>query len=229
MAERKDYYEVLGVRENASPDEIKKIYRSLAKKYHPDTNPGNKQAEEKFKQISEAYYVLSDPKKRQEYDQFKKSGFAAGAGQASGFQGAQGFNFDEILRMFRGSQAGGGGRRTTVHFGGGMRGFEDVFSDLFSGGSGSAYKGSGQEYAGGEEQEEMAENFSSDVGATLRISKSRALKGGEVSFATKQGKRITVKIPAGILSGKKLRLSRQGLDCPTCHHAGDLILTVKVE
>ena len=207
MAAKKDYYQTLGVSEKASPDEIKNVYRNLAKKYHPDANPNNKAAEEKFKEISEAYYVLSDAKKRQEYD-------------GGGFQGAQGFNFDEILRAFRGSQQGGGGaRRVHVRFGGGMRGFEDVLGDIFGGGRGF----------GGQEAEEEPGEFSSDAAASLKISRQRAQKGGEVSFATREGKKITVKIPPGITSGKKLRLARQGVDCPTCHHPGDLILTIRVE
>ena len=214
----KDYYETLKVRENASPDEIKKAYRDLAKKYHPDANPNNKSAEEKFKEISEAYYVLSDEKKRRDYDNYKKSGFSqgfGGAGHGQGFQGAQGFDFEEILRAVRGAQSG---RRSHVRFGGGA-GFEDIFGELFGG----RVRG----YAGDEEEE--LEPVSSDVSAVLKISRSRAQKGGEVSFATQEGKKITVKIPAGISSGKKLRLSRQGNVCPTCAHPGDLILTIKVE
>ncbi len=219
---KKDYYETLGVSERASADEIKKAYRSLAKKYHPDANPNNKSAEEKFKEISEAYYVLNDTKKRQEYDSYKKSGFSQGHGGGSqGFQGAQGFDYDEIVRMFRGAQGGGGGgRRTNVRFGG-MSGFQDIFGDIFSSGGG------GQGYAGGAGEE--AEQVSSDTAATLKISKSRAQKGGEVSFTTQEGKKITVKLPAGISSGKKLRLSRQGNVCQTCEHPGDLILNIKVE
>jgi DnaJ-class molecular chaperone len=221
VAGKKDYYETLGVSERASADEIKKTYRNLAKKYHPDANPNNKAAEEKFKEISEAYYVLSDAKKRADYDHYKKSGFAGAYGSgAGGFQGAQGFNFEEILRAFRGAQGGG---RVHVRFGrGGEAGpFQDIFSELFGGGRGY---GSGEEYAGPETEE-----ISSDMAATLKISRSRAQKGGEVSFTTRDGKKITVKIPAGIPSGKKLRLSRQGNACPTCHHPGDLILTIKVE
>ena len=220
MAAKRDYYQILGVGENASVDEIKKTYRTLAKKYHPDANPGNKSAEEKFKEISEAYYVLSDAKKRKDYDLYKQGGFSQGQGgyqSAQGFQGAQGFDYEEILRAFRSGQ-GGGGRRTTVHFGGGMRGFEDIFGDLFGG---------GRETDGGEE--EMERHISSDAAATLKVSKSRAQKGGEVSFSTRDGKKITVKIPAGIGSGKKLRLTRQGSVCQTCGHPGDLILTIKVE
>lgn len=211
VASEKDYYAVLGVSEKATADEIKKTYRALAKKFHPDANPGNKSAEERFKQISEAYYVLNDDKKRREYDAYRHGGFrASSGGHGGGFQGAQGFNFEEILRQFRGGQRGG---RTTVHFGGGMRGFEDIFSG----------------YSGPGDEEAMPETVSADIGATLKISKARAQKGGEVSFALEGGKTITVKIPAGVTTGKKLRLSRQGKLCPTCEHPGDLILTLKVE
>ncbi len=214
MANPKDYYKVLGVRENASPGDLKKAYRDLAKKHHPDANPGNKAAEERFKEISEAYYVLSDAKKRREYDAYKSAGPQGGAGGTQGFQGAQGFDFEEILRTFRGAQ---GGR---VHFsrGGSAHGFADVFGDLFG-----AQEMSG-EFAAPEEEEPV-----SDLAATLRVPKSRAQKGGEVSFTTREGRRITVKIPAGIKSGQKLRLARQGADCPACHHPGDLILTIRVE
>ena len=213
MASAKDYYQVLGVREGASVDEIKKVYRTLAKKYHPDANPGNRSAEEKFKEISEAYYVLSDEKKRRDYDDYKKSGYSRNSGGGQGFQGAQGFDMDEILRAFRGQ--GGGGGRTRVQFGG-SSGFSDVFGDMFGG---------SQE----EEEGEALHEASSDVAASLKISKSRAQKGGEASFLAEGGKKITVKLPAGIASGKKLLLTRQGRMCPTCRHPGDLILTIRVE
>lgn len=226
MAANKDYYEVLGVKESASPDEIKSAYRSLAKKYHPDANPNNKTAEEKFKEISEAYYVLSDPKKRREYDAYKQTGFKGGygSGAARGFQGAQGFDFEEILKAFRGAQGGGGTRRASFHFGGSARGFEDVFSDLFGGGGGTR-----QRFSREDEEAFETPEVSSDLAATLKISRTRAQKGGEVSFTTREGKKITVKIPAGISTGKKLRLARQGTECPTCRHPGDLILTIRVE
>ena len=208
MANKRDYYEVLGVKEGASADEIKKVYRGLAKKYHPDANPNNKAAEEKFKEISEAYYVLSDAKKRQEYDQYKRSG-------SQGFQGAQGFDFEEILRAFRGAQGGGGGR-FRVRTGGG--GPANIFEGLFGGDVDDEYSNAETEIP----------KISSDATATLRIPRSKASKGGQVSF-TKDGKTITVNVPAGIASGKKLRLARQGNICPTCEHPGDLILTIKVE
>ena len=110
MAKR-DYYEVLGVEKNASEDEIKKAYRKIAIKYHPDRNPGDKDAEEKFKEAAEAYDVLHDPKKRQQYDQF---GFEGLQGMG-GFGGGGGFSMDDIFSMF-GSVFGGG-------FGGGFGGF----------------------------------------------------------------------------------------------------------
>lgn len=205
MAAKKDYYQTLGVSEGAGEEDIKKTYRLLAKKYHPDANPNNRSAEEKFKEISEAYYVLSDKKKRQEYDDYKRGGGFSTSGGPQGFQGNQGFNFEEILRAFRG---GGGGRR-------GSSPFQDIFS--FNAGTEMP------------EEETMSEKISSDVSAVLSVSRPRAQKGGEVSFTTGEGKKITVKLPAGISSGKKLRLSRQGHLCPTCEHPGDLILTIKVQ
>lgn len=226
MASQKDYYQILGVKESASSDEIKKAYRTLAKKYHPDANPNNKTAEEKFKEISEAYYVLSDAKKRSEYDTYKKGGFSSGgAGSSAGWQGAQGFNYEDILRAFRGAQSGNRGGMRYSYSSGGASAFEDIFSDLFGGGGRSARSG----YYSTAQEEEEPEEESSDLQASLKISKSRAAKGGEVSFTTKEGKKITVHIPAGITEGKKLRLSGQGKICHTCKHYGDLILTIKVE
>ena len=97
MAKR-DYYEVLGVEKGASADEIKKAYRKLAIKYHPDRNPDNPEAEEKFKEAAEAYDVLHDEQKRKQYDQF---GFnAPGGGFGGGFGGGQGFSMDDIFSMF---------------------------------------------------------------------------------------------------------------------------------
>ena len=113
MAQKRDYYEVLGVDKNATEDQIKKAYRTIAIKYHPDRNPGNKEAEEKFKEAAEAYDVLHDPQKRQQYDQF---GFnAPGSGGFDPFGGTS-MNMDDIFSMFGdifGGRAGFGG------FGGG--------------------------------------------------------------------------------------------------------------
>ena len=122
MSEKRDYYEVLGVEKSASADEIKKAYRKMAMKYHPDKNPGDKEAEEKFKEANEAYEVLSDETKRATYDQYGHAGMEGGFGGAGG-----------------GSYGG---------FGGG--GFEDIFSDIFSSfGGGGGFGGFGGFGGGG--------------------------------------------------------------------------------
>ena len=110
MADKRDYYEVLGVDKNADEAALKKAYRVLAKKYHPDTNPGDKEAEAKFKEASEAYAVLSDPEKRRQYDQFGHAAFDGGAGGGGGFTN---MNMDDIFGSFG-----------------------DIFGDLFGGGFG---------------------------------------------------------------------------------------------
>jgi molecular chaperone DnaJ len=116
---KKDYYEVLGVPRAATPDEIKKAYRKLAVQYHPDKNPGNKAAEEKFKEISEAYEILSDEQKRRQYDQFGHQAFAPGGGMG-GAAGFGGIDLEEALRTFMGAFGGGGGG--------------SIFDDFFGGG-----------------------------------------------------------------------------------------------
>ena len=227
MAQKKDYYQILGVPENAGADEIKKVYRKLAVKYHPDKNPGNvKEAESKFKEISEAYYVLSDEKRRAQYDQMRRFGGA----QSGNFAGSQGFDFDDFLRQF-----GGGPGRSRQS--GRYSAFEDIFSDLFGMGGGQGPsrtytsrgpRQSSQDYYGGQ-QEEMLQSVDADITAHLKISRERAEKGGQVTIRTPEGKTLSVKIPQHTRDGQKLRLVRQGKMCQACNHEGDLIFQIQIE
>jgi molecular chaperone DnaJ len=182
MAE-KDYYEILGVKKTASEGEIKKAYRDLAKKYHPDKNKGNKEAENRFKEISEAYAVLSDADKRSQYDRLGREAF--GPGGANPFAG---FDFSE----FMGGAGGGRGRRTTSSRRGGATNINitDIFGDLFGGGGG-----------GGFEQEPQ------EMQADLAIDFRDAIQGSTMALNV-NGESIKVKIPEGIADGQKVRVRR---------------------
>lgn len=222
----KDYYEILGVPETAQLEEIKKVYRKLAFRYHPDKNPGNKGAEEKFKEISGAYYVLIDPKRRAEYDQMRRLG-----GSSTGdFAGAQGFDFEELLKQFSGRRRSRSARDP-------YSGFSDIFEDLFSGSGPKGFRQSrgpggtiyqydsfhpGDPGPGAEEEPARV-----DVYVNLRISHEKAKKGGRIAFRTPEGKTISVAIPPNTRKGQKLKLTRQGRLCPTCRHEGDIILQVE--
>lgn len=206
MATR-DYYDVLGVSKSASNEEMKRAYRKLAMKYHPDRNPNKKEAEERFKEINEAYAVLSDKEKRKQYDTFGKEGFHQRFSQEDIFRG---FDFDEILSgLF-----GGKGKRE-FRFGG-RGGFD--FGDLFGGQSG--YQNMGRMPQKGE-----------DVLYELTISLEEAAFGGEKRISyRKNGKveEVSVKIPRGIASGKKLRLTGKGMEGKNGGPPGDLYLQVSI-
>ena len=227
MAKR-DYYEVLGVKKSAGEEEIKKAYRKLAMKLHPDRNPGNKQAEERFKEINEAYAVLSDKGKRKQYDQFGPSGFSQRFSQEDIFRGFDisdlfkdpGFSTnDAFSRIF----GGGGGRGPKVRYGGfedlfGQRGGQSYdFGDMFSGGG---YQTRGQSAPRGQ-----------DIESELHLTFEEAAAGGEKKVRFSKGERVeevTVKIPPGIESGKKLRLAGKGMGGARGVPPGDLYLKVDI-
>ncbi len=203
----KDYYSILGVAKNASDEEIKKAYRKLAMKYHPDRNPNKKEAEERFKEINEAYAVLSDKEKRKQYDTFGAEGFQQRFTQEDIFRG---FDFDEILSGLFGSR----GRREFRY--GGRGGFD--FGDLF--GKQGGYQDAGRMPQRGE-----------DIVYEMSISLEEAASGGEKRISyRKNGKieEVSVKIPRGIPSGKKLRLAGKGMGGRNGGPPGDLYLQVSI-
>jgi molecular chaperone DnaJ len=213
----KDYYKTLGVAETASADEIKKAYRKLAKKYHPDVTGGDKAKEAKFKEISEAYETVGEEKKRAQYDEQRKNPFAGQGfppGGAGG--GAGGVDLNDLFSQFGGGR-GGGGRVYTYSTGeggpeGGFGGFGDLF-EMFGGGGGGAraQKARTQPRRGG------------DVVAKLDVELPEAALGAEKTI-TVDGKRLNVKIPAGVGDGRTIRLAGQGQAAPRGGQPGDLLI-----
>jgi DnaJ-class molecular chaperone len=183
----RDYYEVLGVSRNASEADIKKAYRKLARQYHPDRNPGDKEAASKFKEVQDAYDVLGDTTKRGQYDQF---GFAGPAGGMPGGGGTGGFDPDSIAEMLRRGGFGG--------FGGGGEGGIDLGEIL--GGLGGGRRSSGRT-----RRARPPESYESE--ATIPF--TTAALGGKIDLGV-DGREIQLTVPAGVEEGKKLRLAGQG-------------------
>lgn len=210
----RDYYEVLGVNKNASADEIKKAYRKLAKKYHPDTNPGNKQSEEKFKEANEAYEVLSDEEKKKKYDTL-----------GQGFNYQNGYDFDP-------SSYGFGNNVRYEYTTGSDNDFSDFFNMFFEGGThdmndlfnrtGSARK-----------SKRYARQYSmrgEDIEAEIEITVEEGFSGAEKRIAINSGSRektISFKIPPGIREEGKIKLAGQGGSGLNGGKNGDLYLKVK--
>ena len=206
-----DFYKALGVSEDTSESDIKKAYRKLSRKYHPDLNPGDAAAEKKFKEISEAYDVLSDKKQREEYDQIRRYGASGmggfGGGSYTGYPGADAFggfsnggagiNIDDLLGGLFGGSAGGSRRSagfTSADFGG-----------MGGGGFGGAQHTAPEEST-----------------TSTRISLAQAYTGATVTVFLPDGSHTEARIPAGIKDGQKVRLRGKGL------RGGDLKVTVRV-
>lgn len=213
----KDFYKILGVNKEASLAEIKKAYRQLAKKWHPDVNQGDKAAEEKFKEITEAYAVLSDANKRRQYDAMGPDGFHSG------------FDFSEFFRG--GFRPGSGGGARTYHFSGGQGGFnfdvgglEDIFESLFSGGMG---QGGARGFRPGGHGFYPGEAVVSPTTYQMDVDFVTAAKGGEIELAL-EGERVRVRIPAGVENGQKIRLAGKGRPGPGGRR-GDLYISLQVK
>jgi len=200
----KDFYKVLGVDRSVSQADLKKAYRKLARQYHPDSNPGDAKAEARFKEISEAYSVLSDEEQRREYDQVRAMGGGAR------FTAAGGGGFEDVF----GSMFGGGRARS-------RGGFEDLLGGMFQGGGGFGQSSGGFRGFGGPTP-------GRDVTASVAIDFLTATQGDTVSLSGGGGTPISVRIPAGVTDGQKLRLRGKGEPSPDGGPAGDLVLTVNV-
>lgn len=223
--EYRDYYKLLGVSRSASKDEISKAFKKLARKYHPDLNPNNKEAEDKFKEINEAYEVLKDEKKRKLYDQF-----------GSNWEHGQNFQPPPGYENVHFSSGGGG-------FGGGGGGFSDFFETIFGGGGGG-FRGGFQ--SGGFSQGDFGGGYKprprrgADSEASYELSLEEAYRGGKKSITLQEQtsgpdgiprmttKTLEVTVPAGIKDGQKIRLAGQGNPGMNGGPKGDLYLKIRL-
>jgi len=217
----KDYYEILGVSKSATPEEIKKAYRKLARKYHPDLNSGDKEAEAKFKDLNEAHEVLSDPQKRQKYDQFGQYWRQAESGGSPRPRGAgvgvEGFdfdqygNFDDFINELLGRVGGGGatGRRVYTYRTGtaDATGF-DEYEDIFGAGSRTSAP-------------------APDTEAAIALTFSEAFHGVQKRLQL-DDETINVRIPPGAKPGSRIRVKGKGRPSPFSQARGDLYLTIEL-
>jgi curved DNA-binding protein len=222
-AQFRNYYETLGVSKTASADEIKSAFRKLARKHHPDLAKDKKAAEEKFKEINEAYEVLSDPEKRKKYDEYGSdwqhagTGFPGSRGGGRGPGGSGGF----------GGGGFAGGDASEFHFGG--TGYSDFFEQFFGTRRGRGFSGGG----GGVDFEETPQR-GRDVEADILVTLDEVLQGATRQISFRKGnspdiQTYTVKIPKGVREGQRIRLAGQGGTGGASGQSGDLYLRVKLQ
>ena len=224
----RDYYEVLGVARNATPEQIKKAYRAQARKYHPDVSPGDKQAETKFKEAQQAYDILSEPEKRQLYDRIGHAAFEAGGStgpRSGGSQwvhdqagpGPEYVDFSQFFGPGGGVRFGNDSEQGGEEIGGGV--FDELFSKLRAGRPTAGRHGGTRR--------------GREVETRLTIPFLVAVRGGETALELTRGggktESLTVKIPPGVNSGAKLRLRGRGEPGHGGEPAGDLLIEVQVE
>ena len=226
----RDYYETLGVSKTATSDDIRKAFRKLARQYHPDVAKDKKTAEEKFKQINEAYEILSDTSKREKYDQlgadWQQYGTGAGPARPGRGAGAGGAR----------RRAGAGGGQGGVEFDFNGTGYSDFFEQFFGNGRGRAQPGGGFDFFGANGQGQAAPERGADVEADLSVTLEEALNGSKrpVSLRRTDGvgnvktETYDVKIPAGVHEGQRIRLKSRGEAGPGGGEAGDLFLRVRL-
>lgn len=198
----KDFYATLGVSKDVADADLKKAYRKLARQYHPDSNPGDAAAEARFKEISEAYSVLSDAEMRAEYDQIRAMG--SGARFSAGGRGSGGF--EDIFSGFRTTR-------------GGANDFDDLLNGMFGGGGGGF--GRGRAGFGGPTK-------GADYTASTTLDFRTAIRGDTVTLQMGDGGETKVKIPAGVADGQKIRLKGKGQPSPDGGEPGDLVIAVSV-
>jgi len=211
-----DYYDVLGVTKKTTPSEIKKVYRKLALKYHPDKNKGDKASEAKFKEISEAYAVLSDPEKKQQYDRFGSTQFRQQYSQEDIFKN---FDLNDIFSQF---DFGSGRGSASFRSGMGGNGRANPFGSFFNQGNSAGCGGGGCRPSPTKGQ---------DMTYQISVTLAEVLNGAERTITLRRNgdsHTVSVKIPKGIEEGKKLRLQGQGGESPNGGLPGDLYLKVEI-
>lgn len=227
----RDYYDILGVKRGVSEAKLKKAYRKLARKHHPDVNPGDPKAETRFKDIQEAYDVLSDAKKREVYDQVGHAAYQSGGpAPGQGYPGGRGtrVNVQDFGDFIRGGGGQPGGQGQTFTFTGeGMGGVDDLFQQLFRQGYGGRESWQGSPFAG--QARSQIRMRGADRHFAVSLSFEDAYSGKELNISIDTGERLRVKIPAGIDSGGKVRLSGKGEPGVNGGPPGDLLLVITVQ